>query len=57
MEIKRRSNESAFEWKLRLIKMKLINKFDIEWQEIADLLQLECSADHFTQNSLWYFRI
>jgi len=51
MEIKRRSNESAFEWKLRLIKMKLINKFDIEWQEIVDLLQLECSADHLRKTA------
>lgn len=44
-------NESFFEWKLRLIKYKLIEKQDIEWQEIVDILKLDCSADHLRKTS------
>jgi len=48
---KRRENESKFEWKLRLCKSKLIDKEDIEWQEIVDILSLDCSADHLRKTA------
>jgi len=51
MEYIRQENESEFEWKLRLIKLKLIEKVDIEWQEIVDILGLDCSADHLRKTA------
>lgn len=51
MEYLKEENESFFEWKLRLIKLKLIEKQDIEWQEIVDILKLDCSADHLRKIS------
>lgn len=51
MSIQRQNNESNFEWKLRLIKQKLIDKVDIEWQEIVDVLGLDCSADHLRKTA------
>jgi predicted phosphodiesterase len=51
MEIQRKENETNFEWKLRLIKLKLIDKEDIEWQEIVDILELDCSADHLRKTA------
>jgi len=39
MNYNRLENESDFEWKLRLVRLKLIDKADIEWQEIIDLLK------------------
>lgn len=37
--LNKKDSESGFEWKLRLCKLKLIEKYDIEWQEIVDLLK------------------
>ena len=51
MEYKRLENESAFEYKLRLAKLKLIEKVDIEWLEIVEALGLDCSADHLRKVS------
>jgi predicted phosphodiesterase len=51
LDVNRLENESFFEWKLRLIKLKLINKADIEWQEIVDILGLDCSADHLRKTA------
>ena len=51
MNFQRQSDESLFEWKLRLMKLKLIEKADIEWQEIVDTLQIECSADHLRKTA------
>jgi len=47
----KRENETAFEWKLRLAKLKLIDKIDLDWQEIVNILGLDCSADHFRKVS------
>lgn len=50
-ELLKQEKENIFEWKLRLAKLKLIDKFDIEWQEIVDTLGLDCSADHLRKVS------
>ena len=47
----KRDGESDFEWKLRLCKFKLIQKYDIEWQEIVDILGIDCSADHLRKTA------
>lgn len=47
----RRENESHFEWKLRLIKLKLNREIDLDWVEIRDLLELECSPDHLRKTA------
>jgi len=49
--LNKKDSESGFEWKLRLCKLKLIEKYDIEWQEIVDLLKLDCSADHLRKTA------
>lgn len=51
MEYIRQENESDFEYKLRLAKLKLIEKVDIEWLEIVEALGLDCSADHLRKVS------
>lgn len=51
MDYLRQNGETDFEWKLRLCKTKLVEKQDIEWQEIVDLLKLECSADHLRKTA------
>jgi predicted phosphodiesterase len=47
----RQNGESDFEWKLRLIKYKLVEKQDIEWQEICNILGVDCSADHLRKTA------
>jgi len=45
--IEKSKSESDFDYKERLIIMKLDGQIDIEWAEIIDLLDLSCSVDHF----------
>lgn len=47
----RLKNESDFEWKLRCCKAKLNKETDLDWQEIADLLGLNVSADHLRKTA------
>jgi hypothetical protein len=47
----RRENETEFEWKLRLCKTKLIDRADIEWQEICDLLKTDVHPDHLRKTA------
>lgn len=47
----KKNNESDFEFKLRLCKLKLIEKYDVEWQEIVDILGIDCSADHLRKTA------
>ena len=42
----RLAGETSFEWKLRCCKAKLNHDTDMDWQEIADMLGLDVSADH-----------
>jgi len=51
MNYLRQDGESNFEWKLRLCKLKLVEKQDIEWQEIVNILNLDVSADHFRKTA------
>ena len=39
-------DENDFDYKARLLKYKLEDKEDIDWQEIVNLLNLSCSSDH-----------
>jgi hypothetical protein len=39
----RQENESFFEWKVRLIALKIDKEIDLDWIEIRDLLELDCS--------------
>ena len=51
MNLSRLDNESFFEWKLRLCKAKLNHEIDYDWQEIADALNLNVSADHLRKTA------
>ena len=45
-EYQKQTNESDFDYKLRLIVGKIDKIIDLDWEEIRDLLKLECSSDH-----------
>lgn len=47
----RTEKESDFEYKARLLKYKLEDKDDIDWQEIVQLLNLQCSSDHLRKTA------
>ncbi len=44
-------NESFEEWKFRLIFGKLEKTIDLDWSEIVELLDLQCSADHLRKTA------
>lgn len=50
-DYRKRNNENDFEWKLRLIKDKIEKSIDLDWSEIKDILQLNCSGDHLRKTS------
>lgn len=52
--IERLSNESDFEYKLRLCSLKLNKEIDLDWSEIVDLLGLGISGDHLRKLSYGY---
>ena len=45
-ETSRRPNETAFEYKLRLIRAKDRHEIDLDWTEIANLLEASVTPDH-----------
>ena len=51
MDINRRENESFLAWKFRLIRGKIENNIDVEWQKIVDVLGLKISSDHLRKTS------
>lgn len=52
--ILRKSNESDFDYKVRLCVAKLNKEIDLDWSEIIDLLNLNCSADHLRKLAYAY---
>jgi hypothetical protein len=52
--LKRREDESDFDYKVRLCVSKLNKEIDLDWSEIIDLLHLECSPDHLRKLSYAY---
>ena len=52
--LKRRENETLFEWKLRLSLMKLNKELDEDWSELVDILEMDMSADHYRKVSYGY---
>ena len=51
-EIKRLEGEADFEFKKRLCLLKLNKDIDLDWQEIADILEIDVSADHLRKVTL-----
>ena len=45
MNYERLQNESEFEWKFRLCRAKINKEIDLDWQEIIDILGLNCGVD------------
>lgn len=45
------SNETDFEHKLRLCKLKINKEIDLDWSEIVELLGLDVSADHLRKTA------
>ena len=52
--IKRKNNESDFEYKVRLTNAKLNKEIDLDWCEIAEILGLKCSSDHLRKLAYGY---
>jgi hypothetical protein len=52
--LKRREDESEFDRKVRICIAKLNKEIDLDWSEIIDLLNLDCSADHLRKLSYAY---
>lgn len=53
----KRDNETDFEWKVRLGVNKVkreVPYVDYDWQELVNILNLECSSDHFRKLSYAY---
>jgi predicted phosphodiesterase len=55
--LKRREDESEFDHKVRLCVAKLNKETDLDWIEIRDLLNLDCSPDHLRKLSYAYKEI
>lgn len=51
MDIKRMANESLEEWKFRLCVAKIEKAIDLDWCEIKDMLNLDCSSDHLRKTA------
>ena len=51
LSICRKENETDFEWKLRLCKLKLNKEIDLDWSEIVDILGIDVSADHLRKTA------
>ena len=47
----RHENESFLDYKARLLLGKLDKTIDLDWSEIANLLELDCSADHLRKTA------
>lgn len=54
MSIIRKESETDFDYKVRLCIAKLNKEIDLDWSEIAQLLHLDCSADHLRKLSYGY---
>lgn len=50
-KVQKKIEESFLDWKLRLITAKIDKLIDIDWSEIAEILQLNCSGDHLRKTS------
>ena len=55
MDIKRRENETEFEWKLRLCLAKKRGEIDLDWQEIVEILGLDITKDQLRKQAVGYF--
>lgn len=49
--LSRIDNETDFEYKLRLCKAKINKEINLDWAEIAELLNLSISADHLRKTA------
>ncbi|PGZ96959.1 hypothetical protein COE51_16455 [Bacillus pseudomycoides] len=52
--LKRQNQESEFDYKVRICIAKLNKEVDLDWSEIIDLLNLDCSPDHLRKLSYAY---
>lgn len=52
--LKKRENESQFEYKIRLCNAKLAKELDLDWCELVELLELNCSSDHLRKLAYAY---
>ncbi len=50
-------NEDFMDWKIRLIVNKIDRIYDIDWVEMRDLLELDCSSDHLRKVSYGIYEI
>ncbi len=50
-EFDRCEGESFLDWKAKLILGKLDKTIDLDWSEIVDILELDCSSDHLRKTA------
>lgn len=51
INIKRKENESDFEYKVRLCNMKLNREINCSWEDLVNMLGVECHPDHLRKTS------
>lgn len=52
--LKRKEHETDFEYKIRLCNSKLNKEINLDWYELVELLNLDCSSDHLRKLSYAY---
>ena len=49
--LKRKDNETLFEWKLRLCLAKLNREIDEDWSELVEILEMDINPDHLRKTA------
>lgn len=56
-EYLQQEGETFEDWKLRLIVGKIEREIDLDWSEIKDLLNIDCSADHLRKTAYGMYEV
>lgn len=51
ISIKKKTNETNFEYKVRLCNMKLNRELDCSWEDLVKIIGIECHPDHLRKTS------
>lgn len=57
MDYKKQSNETDFEYKIRLCNAKLNKEIDLDWSEIVELLELDIHPDSLRKMAYGYLEV
>lgn len=56
-EYLQQEGETFEDWKLRLVIGKIEREIDLDWSEIKDLLNIDCSADHLRKTAYGMYEV